>query len=84
MPGKILQRPQKNGTQLRMEKQKTQNSQNNPVQKKNTRKVSQSLTSSSTTELQYCKQPGIGIRTDRRTNETKSKTWILIHTPSNT
>ena len=30
------------------------------------------------------KQPGIGIKTDRRTNGTELKTWILIQTTSNT
>ena len=32
----------------------------------------------------YRNQPGIGIKTDRRTNGTELKTWILIHKPSNT
>ena len=32
MPSKILHRPRKNGTQLHVEKQETQDSQNNPVQ----------------------------------------------------
>ena len=32
MPSKILHRPQKNGTQLHMKKQKTQDNQNNPAQ----------------------------------------------------
>ena len=32
MPSKILQRPRKNDTQLHMEKQKSQDSQNNPIQ----------------------------------------------------
>ena len=31
-PSKILHRPRKNGTQLHMENQKTQHTQNNPVQ----------------------------------------------------
>ena len=42
------------------------------------------MTSNSNTELQYRKQPGIGIKTDRMMNGTELKTWILIYTPSNT
>ena len=55
MPIKILEnilcRPCKNGTQLHMEKQKTQNCQNNPVNKRTSRGILQLLTSNSTTEL---------------------------------
>ena len=38
------------------------------------------LSSNSITELKYWKQPGISIKTDRRTNGTELKTWILIYT----
>ena len=45
------------------EKQQTRNTE--PLE------ASQYLTSNSTTEVQSWKQPGIGIRTDRRNNGTK-------------
>ena len=65
MPSKIIHKPQKNSTQLHMEKSKNQGQQKQFCTIKELLEASQSLTSNYTTELQNWNQPGIDKQEDQ-------------------